>query len=211
MQHSRNTVNSISPVPARTRYRRALVLIVVLVICGIAINSSRWRSHASHSRERPEFSGLIDQRGRHFDPTLLAGQYKLIYFGSTDCSNPCQTAMSSLALALRDLGEAADRVQAIYVTVDPERDTPQRLNFYLRQFGVPIIGLTGTTDAVTHVANDFGVDLVPSSTRVVANAASNNTYFLVTPDGVLLVKLSGTSPAATLATQLRTLLDVIAT
>jgi protein SCO1/2 len=211
MQHSRDTVNSISPVPAKTRYRRALLLIVVLVICALAINLNPWRPHANRSRERPELSGLIDHRGRHFDPEMLAGQYKLVYFGSTDCSDPCQAAMSSLALALRNLGEAADRVQAIYVTVDPERDTPQRLNFYLGQYGAPIIGLTGTTDAVTHVANDFGVDLVPSSAPVIADPANNNSYFLLTPDGVLLVKLSGASPAETLASQLRTLLNVIAT
>jgi|GEM_PF-1189127 len=203
-------VTNVNIVPAKVRYSRAFLVVAGLIVCALLLQREPWKPHAGRPRERPELSGLVDHTGRRFRPEVLAGQYKLVYFGFTRCADPCQQAMASLAFALQDLGDLADRVQAIYVTVDPERDTPQQLNFYLGRYGIPIIGLTGTADAVTHVANDFGVSLVPSRGKVLADA-NDNTYFLLTPDGLLLLKLPASSSAEVLASQLRTLLSVIET
>jgi len=102
---------------------------------------------------------LTDQDGRRFDSRQLAGRYPVIYFGYTFCPDACPTDMQKLGKGMRELeksdpGKAA-KVQPIFITVDPARDTPAVLKQYVSAFYPRMIGLTGTDAQIAAVAKEY--------------------------------------------------------
>lgn len=88
----------------------------------------------------------------------LAGKIVLVYFGYTYCPDICPTTMAELALMKSMLSEAQqDMVQVVFISVDPHRDTPQRLQSYLEAFGSGAIGLTGTASEIADIAKRYRV------------------------------------------------------
>lgn len=83
------------------------------------------------------------------------GKVVLLYFGYTYCPDVCPTDLMAVAALLRALGEGAEQVQALYVTVDPERDTPAQLAAYVAAFHPRIIGLTGSVEQIRTVAERY--------------------------------------------------------
>ena len=81
----------------------------------------------------------------------------MIFFGYTNCPDICPTTLADFKQIYEKLGERADDVVFLFVTIDPERDTPDRLAKYLPVFGEGIIGLSGSEDELTPVWKDFGV------------------------------------------------------
>ena len=100
---------------------------------------------------------LIDQSGRTRTERDFRGQLMLIYFGFTYCPDVCPTDLQAIGLAMDRLGADSAKVQPLFVTVDPERDTPAHLAEYVRQFDPRLIGLTGSTDAIRKAANAYKV------------------------------------------------------
>jgi len=100
---------------------------------------------------------LTDPDGKTFSLSDFRGKLVALYFGYTSCPDVCPTTMAALAQAMQELGSQADEVQVILVTVDPERDTPDRLNTYVTAFDPRFIGLTGTPDQIASAARPFGV------------------------------------------------------
>ena len=90
---------------------------------------------------------LVDQDGRPKDQSLLKGRWSAVFFGFTYCPDVCPTTMAELAEVKRQLGADGARVQGIFVTVDPERDTAALLKAYVANFGPDIVGLRGTAAA----------------------------------------------------------------
>ena len=87
---------------------------------------------------------LVDQNGKKVTNTDLKGKWLLVYFGYTHCPDACPTALNDIALALDELGPKRGEVRPVFITVDPERDTPQALKDYVASFDAPILALTGT-------------------------------------------------------------------
>jgi protein SCO1/2 len=81
----------------------------------------------------------------------------LIYFGYAQCPDVCPTTLALMADALGKLGAKGDRVVPIFITIDPERDTPAKLKPYVRSFGPRFVGLTGDLKTITKVAADYRV------------------------------------------------------
>lgn len=100
---------------------------------------------------------LIDQDGHKRRSSDFAGRYMLIYFGYTTCPDVCPTTLALMADALGKLGPQANRVVPIYITIDPERDTPKVLKPYVRSFGPTFIGLTGDLKTIAKTAADYRV------------------------------------------------------
>src|ERR1700754_2682307 len=80
---------------------------------------------------------LVNQDGRAVDQTILNGKWTLVFFGFTYCPDYCPTTLSMLAATKAELGDRADDVQIVFISVDPERDTPQALKDYLSSDGFP--------------------------------------------------------------------------
>jgi cytochrome oxidase Cu insertion factor (SCO1/SenC/PrrC family) len=100
---------------------------------------------------------LIDQTGKPRTDKDFSGKLTLIYFGFTYCPDVCPTDLQNIGLALDILGEAAGRVQPLFITVDPERDTPEHLKDYVPMFHPRLIGLTGEAAAIRSAADAYKV------------------------------------------------------
>jgi|SRR5262245_28512417 len=95
---------------------------------------------------------LTDHNGKPFSSSALAGQPYAIFFGYTNCPDVCPTTLLTMSNTLAILGPDADRLKMIFVTVDPERDTSERLRAYLSSFDPRIIGLTGSSQQIAATA-----------------------------------------------------------
>ena len=100
---------------------------------------------------------LLDQNGRPFTDANLKGKWHLVFFGYTHCPDTCPMTLNELALALDKLGARKDRFDIVFISVDPERDTPEVLKSYVGSFDAPIVALTGTPDEVKAAAKDYRV------------------------------------------------------
>jgi protein SCO1 len=98
---------------------------------------------------------LTDHNGKAFSSTALAGQPYAVFFGFTHCPDVCPTTLLEMSNNLKALGADADRLRIVFVTVDPERDTPEQLRQYLDSFDPRIVGLTGSEQAIAAVAKGW--------------------------------------------------------
>ncbi len=109
-----------------------------------------------HRRWTSQSISLIDQHGRTVTQQDFVGKPSLIFFGFTNCPSICPTALAEIAARMADLGPLAERLNVIFVTADPERDTPEVLREYLGSFDSRIVGLTGGIADVTAMAQSIG-------------------------------------------------------
>ena len=100
---------------------------------------------------------LIDQNGRPFQLSKLKGKVALFTFGFTHCPNICPTTLMDLATVYKALPAAdRNRVQILFISIDPDRDRPEVLKNYIPYFDPGIAGLTGSKDAIDHAVNAYG-------------------------------------------------------
>jgi protein SCO1/2 len=100
---------------------------------------------------------LVDHTGRTVTEADFAGRFALLYFGYTYCPDVCPTELGTVAAAMDLLGDQADRVTPVLVTIDPERDTPAGLADYVSRFHPRRVGLTGTPEQVAAAARAYRV------------------------------------------------------
>jgi protein SCO1 len=100
---------------------------------------------------------LVDQNGKTVTNADLKGKWLLVYFGYTHCPDACPTALNDISIALDELGPKRDTVRPVFITVDPERDTPEVLKSYVTAFDAPILALTGTPQEIAQAAKGYRV------------------------------------------------------
>jgi len=100
---------------------------------------------------------LVDDHGAAVTEAVLAGKPSVIYFGYTYCPEVCPTTLSDLARWMKKLGSAADKLNYAFVSVDPERDTPQVMHDYVSAFDPRIHGFTGSPAQIARVAREYRV------------------------------------------------------
>jgi protein SCO1/2 len=114
------------------------------------------------------------------------GKWLLVFFGFTSCPDTCPTALLEIAAALKRLGPDADRLQPLFITVDPLRDTPAVMGDYSQSFDPRIVGLTGTPQQIAAVAHGYGVYYAPRKSGRGAEdyVIEHGTYlYLMDPEG----------------------------
>jgi protein SCO1/2 len=125
---------------------------------------------------------FVDADGRTVRSTDFAGKWLLVYFGYTHCTDLCPTGLSALANALEQIGPAAEHMQPLFVTVDPERDKGPLLRTFTQSFDKRLIGLGGSVEQIKEAAAALGV-----SFEKVAQGGSDyvidhsSTYVLIDP------------------------------
>lgn len=100
---------------------------------------------------------LTDQDGRRVTEKDFLGRYMLVFFGFTYCPDICPTELQVMTAALDAMGPAAEKIQPVFVSVDPERDTPEVMKAYVANFGPRLIGLTGTPEEIAAMAKAYRV------------------------------------------------------
>jgi protein SCO1/2 len=101
-----------------------------------------------------EFS-LVDHTGNSVTDEDFEGKWQLVVFGFTSCPDVCPTALIGVSAVLEELGDGAEQVQPLFITVDPERDTPEVMAEYVANFDPRILGLTGSPEQIKQAAQAF--------------------------------------------------------
>jgi protein SCO1/2 len=100
---------------------------------------------------------LVDQNGKQFTDADLKGKWHLLFFGYTHCPDTCPTTLNEVSLAIERLGGKRDQVEIVFITVDPERDTPAALKSYVASFDAPIAALSGSAEQLAQAARAYRV------------------------------------------------------
>lgn len=137
---------------------RILALVLVLAIAAVAgwVAYSWYRTTQGEEAYGGAFS-LVDQRGEPITEQAFRGQPSAVFFGFTHCPEICPTTLYELSSWLDELGSEAEDIRAYFVTVDPERDTPEIMESYISSFSERITGITGEPDKIGAMLRDFGI------------------------------------------------------
>jgi protein SCO1/2 len=182
------------------RRRFLLVLVVGAVLAAAAgagaaflVRSSAYRPTIEIPGDKvlPDFT-LVDQNGRDFSISSLKGRAVLIYFGYTHCPDVCPLVMTKYKQLLDALGPDADKVALIFITVDPERDTPEVMRDYLHYYSDRIIGLTGEPSRVEEVLHKYDVTAVKREPDASGNYFVDHFAFIFGADRNLVLRLAFT-------------------
>ncbi len=154
---------------------------------------------------------LVDHTGKTVTEADFRGRFMLVFFGFTYCPDACPTALTTMADALDIIGPAADRIVPVLITVDPERDTPEQLNMYVRHFHPSLVGLTGSAEQVAAAAKAFRVYYanVTEEGKEEGDYEMDHTsnVYLMGPNGKFRTHFSG--QATTRETMAAGILDVL--
>ncbi|MEH2511104.1 protein SCO1/2 [Nitrobacteraceae bacterium AZCC 1564] len=134
------------------------------------------------------------------------GKWLLVYFGFTSCPDSCPTALLEISVALEKLGPDADKLQPLFITVDPQRDTPTVMGNYTQSFDSRIVGLTGTPQQIAAVAQEYGAYFEPrkSGPRAEDYVMDHSTYlYLMDAEGKFVRGLDADTPGERIAEVVR--------
>jgi len=196
------------------RRSRSAPLIAAALALFVIAGGALWLAHGRAAPGAGPLAGsgiggpfaLVDQDGRARTGRDFAGTYRLIYFGYTFCPDVCPTDLARNARALAALGpDLAARVQPIFITIDPERDTPAVLKAYVSNFPPRLIGLTGSPDAVRRAATAWKVYAVRRTEEAgAAGYLMDHTAltYLMGPDGAPIAFYTSDQSPAQVATEL---------
>lgn len=161
------------------------------------------------SPERDSNFTLIGPEGKPLSLYDFRGQAVLLYFGYTFCPDVCPATMVELAQATEMLGDEADKSQVIMVSVDPQRDTPEKLQSYVTHFDPSFIGVTGSEDEVAAVATQYGIYYEKHEGTVATGYLFDHTasVIVIDPDGYLRLVYPFGTPAEDIAGDLQQLID----
>ncbi len=140
--------------------RRAFLVGVMALAVGLAACSREGPAFKSSDVTGLDYArdfALTDHTGKPRTLADFRGKAVAIFFGYTQCPDVCPTTLATLAAAMKELGPDADRVQVLFVTVDPERDTQELLAHYVPAFDKRFIGLFGDAAATARVAKEFKI------------------------------------------------------
>lgn len=150
---------------------------------------------------------LTDQTGRVRTLADFRGQVVMLYFGFVQCPDVCPTALMRAATVKQLLGDQGNRLQVLFVTVDPERDTPEMLREYMAAFDASFLALTGSLAEIKTVADEFKVfyKKVPTGSSYTMDHTALS--YLFDPDGRLRLALRHEQTAQDYAADVRALLS----
>jgi len=152
---------------------------------------------------------LTDQAGKRVTDKDFRGRYTLVFFGFTNCPDICPSALQVMAAALDQLGPKGQAVTPLFISVDPERDSPRELATYVKSFHPRLVGLTGTPEEIEAVTKAYRVYV-----KKVADTRSSAGYsfdhsaiiYLMGPDGAYVTHFVATTSADAMAERLAKLL-----
>jgi len=151
---------------------------------------------------------LIGEGGRTVTDRDFRGRHMLVFFGFTHCPDICPAELQVMAASLGELGDKAKDVVPIFITLDPERDTPEVVANYVKNFGPEFVGLTGTPEAIAEAAKAYRVaysKFTPEGAEAGYNYSIDHTalVYLMGPGGEFVTHIPYGTQAAKMAETLR--------
>jgi protein SCO1/2 len=149
---------------------------------------------------------LTDHNGKTRTLADFRGKAVALFFGYTHCPDVCPTTLADLSQAMQKLGKDADRVQVLFITIDPERDKPEMMAKYVPAFYPSFLGLYGDAQATAQAAKSFYVGFEKRPTSSGYNMDHSTGTFLVDPSGKVRLRAPFGQSAGWLAEDIRLLL-----
>jgi protein SCO1/2 len=196
--------------PSRQKLIFALVILVIAAITGFgALWFTRGLPQGPIGSGTALVGGpftLTNQDGKRVTDQDFRGKYMLIFFGYTYCPDVCPSELQVMSAALDQMGPEADKIQPIFITIDPARDTPDTLKIYVSNFSPRMVGLTGSGEDIAAVAKAYRIYYAK------ANGQENQKdylmdhttiLYLMGPDGKFVKHFTYGTEAKALAEALR--------
>lgn len=147
---------------------------------------------------------LTNQDGKRITEKDFLGKYTLYFFGYTYCPDVCPTELQVMTAALDQMGADGEKIQPVFVSIDPQRDTPEVLKSYVSAFGPRLVGLTGTPEEIANVAKAFRVYYRKASEGETDYLMDHSSIiYLMGPDGSFVRHFSYSTDVKALADGLR--------
>ncbi len=152
---------------------------------------------------------LTNHKGEGVSDKTYAGKFMMVFFGFTHCQDVCPTELQVMTAAMQQLGPEADKIVPIFVSIDPERDTPPVMADYVKAFDPRLQGLTGTPEQIAAIARTYHAfyKKVPNEKDPADYEMDHTTIiYLMGPDGVFVKHFNYTTDANGLALELKKVL-----
>ena len=151
---------------------------------------------------------LMAEDGRSVTDEAYRGKWMLVYFGYTFCPDVCPTTLNNIAQALAQLGPDAERLNPLFITVDPKRDTPKVMGDYVKSFDPQIIGLSGTPGQIAAVAKEYHVYYAVQPGDGDNYLVDHSSFvYLMTPQGAFAKVIPGSTEGKAMAEAIKPLVD----
>jgi protein SCO1 len=192
----------------------AIAVAVIAALAGTVTAAILHRAPQAKAALHPPHIGghfeLLTPDGRTVTDETFRGKWLLIYFGYTFCPDVCPGTLMEMTRAMENIGPLADKVQPIFITVDPARDTPQVMGEYLKSFDPRFVGLSGTRQQTAAAAKVFHVYY--SEKRLDTNPSEyvfdHSSYiYIMDPNGNFVNLLAGDMPGHEVAKNLKRVID----
>jgi protein SCO1/2 len=185
---------------------RVLVIALVLLVAAMLmvprnreppalVDRAQTATVLPQPRPLPSFA-LTDTSGREFTRASLQGRHRLLFFGFTHCPDICPLTLQVLATAVDEIAVRAPELvpEVVFVSVDPHRDSPDRIRDYLRNFDAQFVGVAGSDAALEPLIQALGVTVHKVETDGEHyNVVHNGTVFVIDPDAALVAIFGGSS------------------
>jgi protein SCO1/2 len=148
---------------------------------------------------------LVDGNGRTVTDRDFRGKWMLVYFGYTHCPDACPTALQDMANAVDQLGDRKRDVAILFITVDPERDTPAVMRDYVSAFEAPITALSGSKEQVAQAAKEYRVYYAKHTRESGYDMDHTSIIYVIDPKGRFVANFTHESSPEQIAAKLRTL------
>lgn len=144
---------------------------------------------------------LTDQNGKTVTDASFRGKYMLVFFGYTYCPDICPTELQVMTRAIQSMGPAGEKITPIFVSIDPERDTPKVLKSYVENFDPRLVGLTGSAQQITVAARAYRVYYARAGKTGTSDYLMDHSsiIYLMDPQGRFVKHFSYSTDAAALA------------
>lgn len=189
----------------------SLLLVGLAILINIFLlkpASFRGTTYESPYPVAPNFR-LTDANGKPFILNANKGKIILLFFGYTFCPDVCPTTLSEMKLTMDKLGDNAENVQVIFISVDPGRDTSAHMQKYVERFNPTFIGLSGTEQELEPIWNEYGIfrEVVPgtSATNYIVNHTAR--VFMVDTKGYLRLSFGFQTPPEDIAHDIEIVLN----
>lgn len=189
-----------------------VILTAILLCAGLS-----WaEAPAPADNDQPEIGivtryMLMSTKGQAVTNQDFRGSFQLITFGYTFCPDICPTTLAEISVIMDKLGNRSEQLQPLFVTIDPERDTPEVLRRYTAYFHPRIIGLTGSPDLVRRIAEHFKVRYEkhwePGADKDKYSVDHSAGMYLLGPGGEFIAKFAYATPPQEIADRIRAIME----
>lgn len=199
--------------PSRQKLIFALVVLFIALVTGLG---ALWLTRSGPGGSGEALVGgpftLTNQDGKRVTDQDFRGKYMLIFFGFTFCPDVCPSELQVMSAALDQLGPQGDKIQPVFITIDPERDTPEAMKVYISNFHPRMVGLSGSAEDIAAVAKAYRVYYAKAKQ---AEGAAPGDYlmdhstilYLMGPDGKFVKHFTYGTDVKTLVDGLRTVVQ----